>query len=462
MADTAKKLKRPDNFDGEAHGALLHPGDAQGSVTIARKGLIRRWSETRVDLPDLPYILGQMRGQPHVYLSQQRFDGWRRISRLKELGSCYLDLDFRNTVRYAEVESEHVADAVLMRLDDLGLPDPWLLHTGRGLLALWPFDPQPRHILPRWRAMQRHLKEALHGFGVDAGAMDAARVFRVCGTLNLSAVPEDREVKLLHVASTTRWDFEDLAREVLPETRPGELDAEIVSLNAKRAGKRAHNGGFTPAKRLTWSTMWESRLTDLQKVRHGRWWGEIPTGWRDYWMLLAGTAMSWLSPAGVLQRELHALANEAGRWDLDETKTRLSAVIHRAQMADRGETVEFNGQLWDPRYHYRTDTILELLEIDESEQRRLGLRALVSRNVRKEIEAADRRAQRREAGVQDRATYEAAAEARRRRIRELSASGMTQKAIASELHVSERTVRNALKRPDEPTFQNPQKTAKSA
>jgi hypothetical protein len=406
----------PERFSGDAHGTLLHPAGARGSATLAQR--VDRWTERRVDLADLPFLTASLAGEPNVYLSQQRFYGWRRISQLAELGSCYLDLDCYKLKRFEFSEPEYVASCVLVHADEMHVPEPWIFATGRGLLLVWPLDPTNRRALPRWNAVQRHLAASFHGFGVDKGALDAARVFRLADTANTRAKdPSAERVRLLHKPMTPRWDFEDLAFEILPLTRD-QLEAKrekLASLAAHRAERRAAGEwNHTPARRLNTETLWETRLADLQRLRHFRWFGELPSGHRDEWMLLAGTAMSWLSPPSVFVREINALAQECGGWLEAETRSRLCSVFNRANQAADGKMIDYKGEKVDPRYRFRTPTIIERLEIDESEMREAGLRALVTKDVRREIEAADKRKARRAAGVPDRETW-------RKQVREESA-----------------------------------------
>lgn len=372
----------PEPFDGRAHARLLHPAEVHGQPWLAEKR--RSWRERPVTLPDLPDAVMALAGREDVYLSQSRFTGRRKIASLRELSSAFVDLDFHKTA-WAGRPPEAVAWAVLRTCDEKAIPEPWLVATGRGLLALWPHDPAPRAALPRWQAVQRHLVSALQGFGADRLACDAARVTRLCGTVNSRS---GKPVRLVHEPGTARWSFDDLAHEVLPVGRD-----ELVSLRAERAERRA-NGRATgsPNRALSAATLWETRLSDLQKLRQRRFFASmLPPGQRDCWLFVAGVAMSWLCPPDVLRREMHALAHEAGSWPGEETKSRLSAVFDRAHRAAAGEVVEWQGQRVDPRYRFRSQTIVEWLAIEPHEMREAGLRDLITPDVRRERERERRK-----------------------------------------------------------------------
>lgn len=74
-----------------------------------------------------------------------------------------------------------------------------------------------------------------------------------------------------------------------------------------------------------------------------RWFGDLQPGQRDYWMFLAGNAMSWLVPPERLKRELYTLTHEVAGWHDRESKSRMHAIFERSHMAARGEKVVWEG-----------------------------------------------------------------------------------------------------------------------
>jgi hypothetical protein len=176
--------------------------------------------------------------------------------------------------------------------------------------------------------------------------------------------------------------FDLLADEILPLQR-----AELVALRLERARRRTAGQGISsPTRCFDSAGLWELRLAELQQLSAHRWLGALPEGQRDIWMLLAGVAVSYLVPGPMIRREIVALADEVtgGQWRERETISRMSAVIARAERAARGEKVEYRGRLVDPRYRFRTLTIVVALDITESEMRACGFRQLVSPEIRRE------------------------------------------------------------------------------
>jgi hypothetical protein len=382
------------------HVRVLHPLDRRGIVTVARGG--DHWCEVAVPIADLATYVADHKGQTDVFLSQQSFWGWRRIAQLAQIGAAYVDLDYHRTERWAGTSAEWVTEAVLKTLDENRTPGPsYVLSTGRGLLVIWLHDLVPRAALPRWMALQRTLAGILAPFGADLRALDAARVFRLSGTRNSKAEAIVRPTFMAaSPAELWRWNFEDLANEVLPVER-----AELVALRSRRAQQRARGEGPPPAHKLTVATYWETVLTDLQKLIRFRWFGVLPPGQRDCWLFVAGCAMSWLAPPPVMRRELNALAQEVGGWSEREAANRMSSVFRRAEMAARGVRADWNGKQVDPRYRLKAATIVEWLQITPAEMRSADLRVLIDQDARRERAAERQEAHRRRQGVQERAAF---------------------------------------------------------
>jgi len=135
----------------------------------------------------------------------------------------------------------------------------------------------------------------------------------------------------------------------------------------------------------------------------------LPPGERDLWLLLAATAVGHLVPAPMVRREVLALAEQAtgGAWGEREAAARLGAAIARAERAAWGERGEHGGRLVDPRYRFRTDSIVELLGITEAEMRACDLRQLVSPGIRRERRREAKVRDRRATGIRPRGEYEA-------------------------------------------------------
>ena len=166
-------------------------------------------------------------------------------------------------------------------------------------------------------------------------------------------------------------------------------------------GRQKEQRARGPARWFDSAGLWELRLAELQQLLEHRWFGILPEGQRDAWMLLAGVAIGYLVPAPMVRREITALADQVtgGRWHERETASRMSSVIARAELAARGERIDYRGHMVDPRYRFRTATIIEHLAITEAEMRACGFRHLVSPEIRREQHRLENRNSRRASGM---------------------------------------------------------------
>lgn len=427
MQQLALKIDTPDQ-----HAKALHPLGI-GKVTIARKDKEKRWLQGSYSVEHLPKIARMLEGESDVFISQNRFYGRRLITQLAQLDALFTDLDYYRIKGLQQHTPDQVYGLAREYLEDENLPMPNLaIGTGRGVALIWLHQPVPRQALPRWVACQKQIYEVLKPLGADAKALDAARVLRLVGTTNGTA---NVQVRALNPLTTPPWEFDDLANEILPLSR-----AEIHSLGIERSLRKQLRLN-RPPKQFNAATLWEGRLAELQSLRkHRHKHGHLPEGQRDSWLFVAGVAMSHLAPPAAMKRELYGLAREVAGWGDNECSTRMQAVIRRAWMASKGEKVTWCGKQIDARYHFKSETIVEWLDITTEEMMLLDFKHLVHANIRKERKRAKDRAydekRRRSSGSTTRESYEQQAQERRDQAMQLREQGLSWKAVAEEMGIS--------------------------
>ncbi len=415
------------------HAGLLHPTGTQGRVTVARIDESGRWREKSYRANDLPDVIAEMAGRNDGYITMNRFMGPRQMLNLYELGALWVDLDYHKVYEYRDVHPLGVLDDVLVALDRARMPAPTLaIFSGRGLYVVWLHTPVPRLVTPRWNAAQKELWKVLEPFGADSGALDAARVLRIPGTLNSkSGAVVERIAPVGEV-----WAFEDLLDEILP--LGDEEVAEVRDIRVARAAKKPSERLVTPPKGFTPGTLWTGRFYDLHKLREMRFvGGKLPPGQRDPWMLIAATSLSWFVVPDAVEREIKYLSRRAADWSDSESVQRTHAVLKRAGMAARGEKIEWppgSGQMVDPRYRYKNSTIIDLLEITPDEERDMDVLISSDERMRRDRERKER--ERREAGMVSRAEYLDLANRNRSEVHRMTLDGMSVKEISEALKLS--------------------------
>ncbi len=431
------------------HALLLHPPKTRGRAVVGQKvPPPKGWEQESFRPWELGMALHGREGESDLYLTQNRFKGQgRAVKDLQALGAMYVDLDFYSVPDLAGLSAEAVLDKALARLEEAGMPDPTLaLDSGNGAYLVWLHRPVGREQLPSWNAAQNALYSLLSPLGADPAARDAARVLRLAGTANGKEKANGARVRSLRDAREARpLAFEELTRALFAVAPP------------EREGTERPTGHYSQAVRATashwkgpkgWSaaSLWEGRLTDLQKLRRMRYGAGRPMDdYRNRWLFIAGTAVSWLAVPEVLDRELDALAREVGGWRKGEARRELSKVHERARMAAAGETVPYDGAEVDARYHFTNQRIIEDLEITAEEER--GMVTLISGEERKRRNRETQR-KRRAGKHRPRATYESkrAADLARRKAsaRHLKECGLSTAQIAVDMNASERSVRRWL------------------
>src|SRR5262249_53892713 len=293
-----------------------HSG-GRGKVAFAQRDNNGRWKQQPIPLTDLAYFARSRAGKRDIYISQNRFFGWRRtVSNLAELNACFCDLDYYHAPDIAHLRPDHVLWLVYERLGEPLIPQPTVaIGTGRGIALLWFLElPVPRNALPRWAACQRTIYEALIDFGADRYAIDAARVLRLIGTQNSKS--NTLVMPLTDVGSP--WPFDPFADEVLPRKR-----VELERIRTERAKvKQRRRAEIWPLARFTPWTLAQARLIDLEALLDYRWWGSLKPGHRDGWMFCAAVSVAYLIPASCLTREIAELARRAASWSAGETRSR--------------------------------------------------------------------------------------------------------------------------------------------
>ena len=366
--------------------------------------------QTSHRLNDMPMVLGLIDPTRDTWISQAEFfQPNRRVVNLARIGLLFADLDTYCTDWAAGRSPEQLADSVLYFCHQEGIPTPSILvFSGRGIQAKWLLEGAvPRPALPRWNACQRYLVDRLKVAGADVGAKDASRVLRLIDTVNTKS---GEVCRVVHVESGTdgqpvRYNFEYLAEVLLPVARWDiEKQKQQRDEREKRkqlkligGGKSDNLRGFS-GRQLAWH-----RLEDLRTLMTLR--GGVAEGdrmrhlhWQLNFLLLSGATNSRLmyQEAATLARAID------GAWGHNSKE--LMTLYSKAKQFEAGEKVSFGDKEYPALYTPRNDTLINLFEITDEEQREL--KTIISKGMALERDKNRKQAARRAAGAVDRETYE--------------------------------------------------------
>jgi len=414
------QLQRYLDLGARQHVELLH---AQNQTGVALASVLSgTWQEytlpkaealdyaATLPLAEIDSYVGQNGFRPHVT---------RAVSNLTRIIACYVDLDTYNTSEYADATTEEIILEVCGNYQFLPLPTI-AGSSGRGVQLIWAFkksiDPC---YMQTWVQIQDALIEAFSEYGVDAHCKDAARVLRLSGTMNTKANAladfgqySDPVGYHKMLAFLNQWNA------LKPTSIPAKgTKAKVIRLTKKN--------GYT----LAYQRMQD--LKHLATLRGGR-----LDDYRRRALFYFACSGSWFChDKDQLQRELEVFIGECFRNPEKYNRAIVKSVLDRYDQAQQKITVPWDGHQVDPRYRYRTHTLINALDITPVEQQQLSVtyEGQDEKNRR-------RRLKRREQGILPRADYEAEAARRQQGAREMHQYGHSIQMIADTLGIATRTV----------------------
>lgn len=440
--------------------AQYHDTDADEAFFALLLDLDGKKAQISYPLSSMHEVLRNLDHSRDTWISQAEF--WcrtRRLVHLLRLGLCFSDCD---TYKIGITGSpEHQTEQLLRLCERMQLPEPSLVvFSGRGLQVKWLFDgPIPARALPRWNAVQRVIHERLQPMGADPQAMDASRVLRLVETVNTKS---GEMVRVVH-HNPVRYDFNALADTLLPltrkelqELRDARARGEDVPFKLHRdEPTKKHLHLVTDTSGLHqfqgYQLAWD-RLADLRKLAKLRGWHQgAPDGSRDPFIFLSAVFLTQaLVHVPRIYDELRVLGKEfAPHWREDRVRGCASGALKRLQAYIQGERIPVpdkagtGTRMVDPRYRFKTQTLIEWLGVTPAEERELG--TIISTTEAKRRDAARAQVKRLAAGAVTREAFLDAVQARRQQAQELRAQGLSIRAVAASMGVSVGAVAGYLK-----------------
>ncbi|MGL5712078.1 MAG: hypothetical protein ACRCX2_03595 [Paraclostridium sp.] len=386
--------------ESRKHLTNLH-SDSEGYITIAKKD--PNYSQWHYKKDELLEHTEDIINDINAYISQNTFyRPQRRIENIKELRAIYIDIDCYN--------SKYTKDAVQYFLEhDLygsKIPRPnYLIDSGRGLYYVILIKPVPSMAMPLWYAVQRYLYNVLKPFGADANALDPTRVLRIVGTMNSKS---GTCVEVLD-AYDYEYSLKEIQQEYLPE------------ISEKKKGKGR------PKKMVSLFTeysLYYSRIKDISKVCELR--DYDMEGHREITLFLYRyfSACFTQDVDEALSRALEL--NSMFKKPLPEVE-----VVRDTKSATRA----YENKL----YKYTNAKLIEILDIDETEQRSLETIIGTKEKYRRKNE---KRTPRNKKGLTNK---QQELEDLKIKVLDLKSKGLNNTQISKELNIDRAKTRRLLK-----------------
>ena len=397
----ALKQKDEENLSPSIEYVNIIHGDSKGWITKAKicNKEYKQWHYKYKDLIELKF------DEYNVYITLNTFyKTYRRIECIKELNALFIDLDTYKT--------GFTKEQILINLNEnhfkQSMPIPnFIIDSGRGLYLIWLIKKVPSMALPLWKAVEEYFYKTLKEFGADRQALDTTRILRVPGSFNSKT---HTEVKIID-----NYDYLYELREIQSEYMP-----ELSEKAPVRRG-RPKKVKYIYRER----SLYYTRLQDIIKLCELR--GYDLKGQRELILFLYRYYLCYFTEDVEKSLNDTLELNSMFRQSLSERE-----VIRATKSA---ETV-FKDKNKD--YKYKNETLINLLEITEEEQKEM--KTIISKDeYKRRKKLRNTKAYENKLKTQGKLSEKEKLLQRRVKIKDLLAKGLKQKDICSQLNISKDT-----------------------
>lgn len=434
---------------------LLH-GKDDGFITIAVKK-DNSFLQYHYKIQSLKANIGKALSieDVNIYVSPNSyFKPYRRIENIRKLNALYIDIDFYNSKHYKNSSYDGVK--YILEHDYFGktVPEPsFIINTGRGMAVYWLIEPVPYQALPLWNGIQKYLLKELKDVGADPKSVDSARIMRLAGSIN-----QKNKVKAeIEIHNDYIYSLREIQENYLPELTPYVKNPMHKQKGRKPKVVKLHNVFSLHHARLL-------DLIKLQELREGycrnneglliedgqrelmcflyRYWSNCFTSDKEkaledtlefnsnFKKPLSNKEVENITESANraydewMLNDFNLTKNEKGEVD-EATKAKLKKVIGKSKIYK------------NLGYNYKNVTLIDLLCMIDEEMKELS--TIFDNKEKRRRDNEKKRVKRRdEKGLTNREREKLD---RIEVIKKLREQGLTQKEVAEELGISERTIR---------------------
>lgn len=360
--------------------------NSKGKISVAFKNEnTQEWIERYGSYDDIKI------GLFNNFFSINTFTSRRELKNLFELKANFVELDIEKNTKYTKDQVMFFLEEDIFGHD---VPSPSLVvDSGHGFWLLWLYEDLAIclkgkafnvQMFNKWSLIQDYLYNSLKEYGADRASLDATRVMRCTRTINWKK-SEGLAPTFVKVVRdyNVMWTMEDLFTEISGLTSE-EFKDSIIQKKSKSNTKRNRNAKSNWNIKLT--TV--NRIKDLEKLLELR--NFNVKGLRDIFLFLYAYFTLCLTKDEDYTTEQVLAINNCFVEPLPERQV--------LQDALKGAKTGFKNRLsinsmGRGGYNYKTNTLIELLDISEVEQQ--FMITLCSDTVKRERENEKKRNSRR-------------------------------------------------------------------
>lgn len=409
----------------------LYSDDLEGYVQILQLKNGQAIKIFNTDIKGVVDVVQDQEGKEDVYITPNSFYIPNRANNnIRHFRALYIDLDLNSS--YSKTEAFY---EVYIKAAQGLIPKPsMIIDSGRGLHLYWRIEHAPKQAAYTWQELEDYLYKQLKPLGADLKATDSARVLRLPNTVNSrnNAVCEVLEL------NDFKYSMYDLREKYLNYHKKDKPDINKKVKSKPKNVKHMFNS----------YSLHQARAYDM----------EILTRLRDY--NIKGYRNSILHCytywKGIYIREQDSLFNIVEDFNnrlveplkdneiktiVRSTKKAIEKFIDYEQGIRSGENKRVSKGMRDKGgYWYSNETLIDMLDITEQEQRHL--KTIIGTKEKYRRNNARRREERRnEEGL---TTREQQKVNNIKAVKELEAQGLNQIEIAQELGITQQYVSKIL------------------
>lgn len=399
----------------------LH-NDTDGFIALLRKindGVIQRHYKVETIAEHLKEWMTY-----DSYISMNTFYTPKRlITNLREIRTAFVDIDCYNT-GFTPVQID-----MLLRADYFGreIPTPnMIIYSGRGLNLVWFLEPLSGLAVDRWDKLQRTIATKCRSIGADLKAIDAARIFRLAGSIN----SKNNEIVYFELLHEYRYEISEIVEEYFPEITKSVAPPKTKKPKTKSKANRGVRRLFNEY------TLLKARLSDIPTLINQRE-GKME-GCREYALFLY---RYW--------RLCETGSKEQAKTDMLMINDMFEKpLLEREALSDTKSAERYYDG--DEAFKITNARIIEWLNITDEEQRCLA--TIISPAEKRRRDREYRQEKRRSEGVKSQSEYNDQRKADKAEkvayLKELKAKypKATQRELAAFMGVSVGTINNLLKK----------------